>query len=157
MSKKNIMEPYEHILKTQKEDIRNKFILCFNEWTKNTKENLEIIENIILKIHNSFVLLDDIEDNSYLRNGIPCSHTIYGIPQTINTSNYVYFDTIKELQKYKNDSVNILLEELILLHEGQGIDIYWRENNICPTEKEYLEMVVKSKFKFIKIRNRKFF
>jgi hypothetical protein len=33
------------------------------------------------------------------------------------------------------------LEELLNLHRGQGMDLYWRENLICPTEPEYIEMV----------------
>lgn len=30
------------------------------------------------------------------------------------------------------------------LHNGQGLDIYWRENLICPTEAEYRRMVIDS-------------
>jgi len=43
--------------------------------------------------------MDDVEDNSELRRGIPVSHTIYGVPQTINTANYVYFLAMQELIK----------------------------------------------------------
>ena len=32
-------------------------------------------------------------------------------------------------------------EELLNLHRGQGMDLFWRENLICPTEPEYIEMV----------------
>jgi geranylgeranyl pyrophosphate synthase len=41
--------------------------------------------------------MDDVEDNSELRRGIPVAHHIYGIPQTINTANYVYFLAVQEL------------------------------------------------------------
>lgn len=41
--------------------------------------------------------MDDVEDNSQLRRGLPVAHTIYGIPQTINTANYVYFLAMKAL------------------------------------------------------------
>ncbi len=50
--------------------------------------------------------MDDVEDNSELRRGIPVAHTIYGIPQTINTANYVYFLAMQEL--------------LTLRHAGKG-------------------------------------
>ena len=33
--------------------------------------------------------IDDIEDTSNLRRGIPAAHVIYGIPQTISCVNYV--------------------------------------------------------------------
>lgn len=38
-----------------------------------------------------FVRIDDIEDNSILRRGIPVAHSIYGVASTINSANYVYF------------------------------------------------------------------
>lgn len=38
-----------------------------------------------------------MEDNSELRRGTPVAHTIYGVPQTINTANYVYFQAVQEL------------------------------------------------------------
>ena len=43
--------------------------------------------------------MDDVEDNSELRRGLPVAHQIYGIPQTINTANYVYFLAMQELIK----------------------------------------------------------
>ena len=45
--------------------------------------------------------MDDVEDNSELRRGIPVAHTIYGIPQTINTANYVYFLAMQELLRLR--------------------------------------------------------
>ena len=39
----------------------------------------------------------DIEDSAQLHRGQPVAHCIYGIPQTINTANYVYFGAYKEL------------------------------------------------------------
>lgn len=29
------------------------------------------------------------------------------------------------------------------IHRGQGMDIYWRDNFVCPTEFEYKEMAVR--------------
>jgi len=47
--------------------------------------------------HDADIRMDDVEDNSELRRGIPVSHLIYGVPQTINTANYVYFLAMQEL------------------------------------------------------------
>ena len=33
------------------------------------------------------------------------------------------------------------LDELINLHRGQGMDLFWRDSLTCPTEEEYVEMV----------------
>jgi len=35
----------------------------------------------------------------------------------------------------------LVLDELINLHRGQGMDLYWRDSLTCPTEEEYVEMV----------------
>lgn len=43
-----------------------------------------------------------MEDDSQLRRGAPVAHKIYGIPQTINTANYVYFLAYKELFKLRD-------------------------------------------------------
>lgn len=34
-----------------------------------------------------------------------------------------------------------LAEELLNLHRGQGMDLFWRDSLTCPTEEEYIEMV----------------
>lgn len=43
------------------------------------------------------ISIDDIEDSSKLRRGNPVAHSIYGIPQTINTANYVYFLALQKI------------------------------------------------------------
>eukprot|EP01137_Pigoraptor_chileana_P031974 Opistho-2@1620 len=67
---------------------------------------------------------------------------VYGVPQTINCANYVYFLALeKVLSLNKSEATTIFTEELLELHRGQGMDIYWRDSNVCPTEDEYREMV----------------
>ncbi len=36
-------------------------------------------------------------------------------------------------------------EQVLELHRGQGMDIYWRDTYQCPTEEEYKQMVINSK------------
>ncbi|XP_063969559.1 geranylgeranyl pyrophosphate synthase-like [Lytechinus pictus] len=87
---------------------------------------------------------DDIEDSSKLRRDIPVAHSIYGIAQTINSANYMYFLGRKEVMQFDHpDAMKIFTEQLVLLHQGQGMDIYWRDSYTCPTEEEYKEMVIK--------------
>lgn len=35
----------------------------------------------------------------------------------------------------------MIVDELINLHRGQGMDLFWRDSLTCPTEEEYIEMV----------------
>ena len=96
--------------------------------------------------------IDDVEDNSSLRRGLPVAHLVYGIPQTINSANYVYFCALRELEGlghadlfkvfYGSRLIEMTnVDELINLHRGQGMDLFWRDTLICPTEQEYVEMV----------------
>lgn len=34
-----------------------------------------------------------------------------------------------------------MVDELINLHRGQGMDLFWRDSLLCPSEEEYVEMV----------------
>lgn len=42
--------------------------------------------------------------------------------------------------------MEVFTEQLLELHRGQGMEIYWRDNFICPSETQYKETIVKSKF-----------
>jgi geranylgeranyl diphosphate synthase type 3 len=86
--------------------------------------------------------VDDVEDSSILRRGIPVAHSIFGTPQTINSANYVYFRALSLLLSMNNAKlIDIFTEELLNLHRGQGMDLYWRDSLTCPSEADYLEMV----------------
>jgi len=95
--------------------------------------------------------VDDVEDDSQLRRGVPVAHKIYGIPQVINTANYVYFQAFQEVSALQASSANYNLhdatttDELLNLHRGQGLDLLWRDTLTCPSEKEYIAMVNNSK------------
>lgn len=70
------------------------------------------------------------------------AHNIFGTAQTINSANYVYFLALQEVQKLKSPgAIDIYVNELLNLHRGQGMDLFWRDTLTCPTEDEYLEMV----------------
>lgn len=49
--------------------------------------------------------IDDIEDNSILRRGVPVAHSIYGVPSTINAANYVLFLSLQKVQQLGHPEV----------------------------------------------------
>jgi geranylgeranyl diphosphate synthase type 3 len=90
--------------------------------------------------------IDDMQDNSILRRGIPAAHTIYGIPSTINAANYVHFVALKRVQSLNHPKAMVLCtEHLSELHHGQGTEIDWRDNYTCPSVEEYLQIAKRSK------------
>ncbi|KAK5632268.1 hypothetical protein RRF57_007982 [Xylaria bambusicola] len=139
---KVVLGPFNYLLSQPGKDIRSKLISAFNAWLDVPKETLDIISNVVAMLHTASLLVDDVEDNSVLRRGLPVAHHLYGIAQTINSANCVYFYALRELSKLKNPmATTIFWEELINLHHGQGMDLYWRDSCTCPSEDEYLEMV----------------
>ena len=46
-----------------------------------------------------------MEDDSVLRRGVPVAHKIFGVAQTINSANYVYFLALQELSKLNNPAL----------------------------------------------------
>ena len=93
-----------------------------------------------------FYRLDDIQDNSILRRGIPVAHSIYGVASTIIAANYVIFLALERVLNLGHpEAIAVYNEQLLELCRGQGMEIYWRDNYICPSEEEYKEMTKRSK------------
>ncbi|XP_076449066.1 geranylgeranyl pyrophosphate synthase-like [Babylonia areolata] len=143
-SEKILLEPYDYICQIPGKQIRTKLSAAFNHWLKIPQDKQKVIGDVIQMLHNASLIIDDIEDNSKLRRGIPVAHSIFGVAQTINSANYVYFLALDELNKLKNASATqVFTEQLLELHRGQGMDIYWRDAVICPTEDDYKLMVIR--------------
>ena len=75
--------------------------------------------------------MDDVEDNSELRRGLPVAHTIYGVPQTINSANYVYFLAMQEMLKLASNErkgekreVGTSATELMAMVTGEGAVVW---------------------------------
>ncbi|RYC62809.1 hypothetical protein CHU98_g3415 [Xylaria longipes] len=140
---KIILSPYDYIASEPGKEFRTLLLNAFNTWLEVPQESLNIITKVVRMLHTSSLLIDDIQDNSQLRRGRPVAHNIFGVAQTINAGNYVYFLALKELKKLKNpeEAMDIYTTEMLYLHRGQGMDLYWRDTLTCPTEDDYLEMV----------------
>ncbi len=140
---KVICGPFDYLNSHRGKEFRTELISTFNAWLDVPPESLEVITRVVGMLHTASLLVDDVEDYSSLRRGLPVAHIVFGMPQTINSANYIYFLALQELQKLRNHqkALTIFSEELINLHRGQGMDLFWRDTLTCPTEDDYLEMV----------------
>ncbi|XP_037291801.2 geranylgeranyl pyrophosphate synthase quemao isoform X2 [Rhipicephalus microplus] len=139
---KAILQPYYYIVKIPGKQIRTKLAQAFNYWLKISPEKCQAVTEIVQMLHNSSLLIDDIEDNSLLRRGVPVAHHIFGVASTINSANYVYFLSLEKcLQLGDPQATTVFTEQCLELHRGQGMEIYWRDNYICPSEDDYITMV----------------
>ncbi|THU86327.1 terpenoid synthase [Dendrothele bispora CBS 962.96] len=146
----SVLEPFKFLTDNPGKDIRARLIEAFNQWLHVPDTDLTVITKIVNMLHAASLMVDDIEDDSQLRRGRPVPHKVYGIPQTINSANYVYFLAFQELIALRKsqtagtpskDLDAIVTGELLSLHRGQGLDLLWRDSLQCPTEEEYIGMV----------------
>ena len=139
---KILLGPYDYMFDHPGKNIRKQLIAAFNTWLKVPEASLAIITKVVGMLHTASLLVDDVEDFSQLRRGVPVAHSIFGTAQTINSANYVYFAALQELLTLGNDkAIKIYTDELCNLHRGQGMDLFWRDTLTCPSEQDYLEMV----------------
>lgn len=139
-----VLEPFRYISSVPGKDVRGSLIDCFQLWFQVDPSStvLQSIKDIIGDLHNASLMVDDIEDNSSLRRGIPVAHKVFGVPATINCSSYAIFLTLEKVHALNNPrAIEVFVGELLNLHRGQGQDIFWRDSMICPTEEQYLKMV----------------
>jgi len=141
---KILLQPFEYICSLPGKQIRSKLALAFNHWLEVPLETLDKVCDIVELLHNASLLIDDIEDGSELRRAQPVAHAIFGIPQTINAANYIYFIALERILALNHpNAVRVFTEQLLELHRGQGMEIYWRDSFQCPTETEYRDTIVK--------------
>lgn len=153
-----ILQPYKYIseVPSNNQNVRTRFLLAFNElfYQVEDEELLHKISDIISVFHNSSLLIDDIEDDSQMRRGLPVAHIEYGIPLTINCGNMMYFVAVQKAidltgnsgsAQLKFETSQILIDEMLNIHHGQGLDIYWRDYlkklEKLPEIEDYLGMV----------------
>eukprot|EP00697_Spironema_sp_BW2_P014913 gnl/Spiro4/5568_TR2829_c0_g1_i1.p1 gnl/Spiro4/5568_TR2829_c0_g1~~gnl/Spiro4/5568_TR2829_c0_g1_i1.p1 ORF type:complete len:349 (+),score=66.72 gnl/Spiro4/5568_TR2829_c0_g1_i1:49-1047(+) len=138
-----LLESFQYTCENPGKKIRSKLISSFDFWLQAPTAARDVICRVVERLHNASLMIDDIEDGSETRRGRPSAHMIYGIPSTINTANYVYFLALEECMSLNSlPAVKVFTEELLCLHRGQGLDIYWRDNNVCPSEEQYRSMVL---------------
>jgi len=141
---RHVRAPYEYITSLPSKGVRDIFVDALNVWLAVPKSTVLRIKSLGGHLHSVSLMLDDIEDGSDLRRSQPAMHKVFGTAQTINSGCHEILKAVAEASQLGvNSAVDITLEALDELHVGQSYDLYWTRHNICPSEKEYLEMVDK--------------
>ncbi|XP_023934635.2 terpene synthase-like [Bicyclus anynana] len=139
---KELLAPYTHLLRVRGKQLRVKIALAFNYWLRVRDDKLRHIVDTVNMLHNGTLLIDDIQDNSTVRRGLPSAHCVFGVPLTVNTSLHVMFLVLQRMLESGLKATEIFSDDFLEVIRGQGIDIYWRDNFICPTEEEYKDMLM---------------
>ncbi len=144
---KSLNEPIWEFLDRGGKRWRPVLMLLVNEAFGGNPEKILEFACLPEMVHNGTIMVDDVEDDSDLRRGTPCTHKIYGTDIAINAGNMLYFAPLLPLtesglsEKKKNRAFEIYVQALLELSVGQGLDIYWHKGKKEPSEKEYLQMV----------------
>lgn len=48
------------------------------------------------------------------------------------------------LTAFSFQATKVYMEQLLELHRGQGMEIFWRDNYVCPSEADYKTMTIRS-------------
>ena len=103
-------------------------------------------------LHNSFLVHDDIEDDSEYRRDRPTLHRQYGVPLAVNVGDAMNAMSIRLLKQNLSllgpELTGRVFEEFdhmsIETIEGQAMELGWIRDNDCSTsEEDYLLMVLK--------------
>ncbi|XP_039311881.1 geranylgeranyl pyrophosphate synthase [Solenopsis invicta] len=150
---KKLLEPVKYIFQCEFNDLCKNCIWTFNYWFKISPENLQQIEDILNILLNVCLLLDDIQDKAIFRKDFPVAHSIYGVSNTINAANYAQLNALEKMGSLHPEAIKITIEGLQEFYRGQGMDMYSKENFICPTEEEY-KMIARKNGWFLKLTYR---
>ncbi|KAJ1153094.1 hypothetical protein NDU88_005861 [Pleurodeles waltl] len=144
-SEKIVMEPYKYLIQLPgRTPVMTMLLQAFNHWLNVPEDKTQIIIVVTEMLQDASLLLDDIEDNSKLRHGCPVAHNIYGIPSVINSATYVCCLCLEKVLTLGHpEAAKIFTQRLLEMHQGQGLDIYWRDTYTCPTEAHYKAMALK--------------
>lgn len=163
----DIMAPYRHVASLESKKFRAALVDAFNVWLLLPPAATDEVKAVVDMLHNASLVIDDIEDSSAMRRGAPAAHRVFGMPLSLNCANTVYFLALQRLmdvprllaesvlheashpyylEKERELALSLsqcFTKEMIELHHGQGLDIYWRDMVQCPSLSEYDQMVKK--------------
>jgi geranylgeranyl pyrophosphate synthase len=97
----------------------------------------EKLFQIIEVLHSASLIVDDIEDDSFVRRGRPCLHRQIGLGPALNIANWLYFvssfliDTLDCSQRAKLNLHKVFNRVMLRCHQGQALDLSYRVNEVA--------------------------
>ena len=141
---KILTEPVKYYNDLKGKNIRKYISNILGTFLGVEQTDIQNVDEIISIIHNASLVIDDIQDNSFLRRNQPCAHIKYGIPLSINGSYLCIFKILNELNKRDDISESTkhkIVENIYYTHIGQGMDIYYTQYKIIPNINDYNKMM----------------
>ncbi len=131
-----LARPCWDLMSREKKYWRPVFGLLLLETLGVRSEKYKMLLSVVPELtHTGTLIIDDIEDDDWLRRGDICIHRRYGTDVAINAANTLYFLPLPLIaehpdltDKQRLDFYRIQHDSLIRGHFGQAQDIYWTKN-----------------------------
>lgn len=100
----------------------------------------QVLAQLVEILHAGSLIVDDIEDDSPLRRGLPALHREVGVPIALNAGNWLYFwsfSLISQLPLEKSvqfDLHRCMSRSLLQCHYGQALDLSVRMSQLSQNE-----------------------
>ena len=117
------------------------------------KKSIKFLDFAIIPevVHNGTLMIDDVEDSSYLRRDKKCTYKIFGLDIAVNAGNAMYYLPLLPLIMNRKkisaetlrDIYEVYVQEMINLSMGQAMDIAWHKGLADTddlTQEDYLQM-----------------
>ncbi|RDA89093.1 hypothetical protein CP532_2241 [Ophiocordyceps camponoti-leonardi (nom. inval.)] len=141
-AKSTLTAPATYIRSMTSKNVRSQLIDAFNLWLEVPHDKVVAIKQSIDSLHQSSLILDDIQDQSQLRRGKIATHHVFGEAQAINSATFMFVEATRQIHDLGNSTMtSILLQELENLFLGQALDLNWKFTMDCPSRERYLVMV----------------
>ncbi|MES1916953.1 MAG: hypothetical protein MHM6MM_008721 [Cercozoa sp. M6MM] len=79
-----VVQPFDYMSGAGGSRVRDIVIQALNWWAGASPEHCERVAKFVDTLHVASLLVDDVEDDSPLRRGIPTAHTKFGIGATVH-------------------------------------------------------------------------
>ncbi|KEY77769.1 geranylgeranyl pyrophosphate synthase [Aspergillus fumigatus] len=139
-----LLDPVHYIQSLPSKNMRTKLVDALNLWFQLPHHLVDTVKGTVDDLHNSTLILDDIQDSSYLRRGFAATHHVFGSAQCINSATYLLVQAASRLSVHNEQYpavITVFLDGLKELALGQSWDLNWRSTGYCPSTEEYMAMV----------------
>lgn len=95
---------------------------------------------VVEALHAGSLVVDDIEDESMERRGLPTLHRVHGVPVALNAGNWMYFwasallDEIDMPSDRRARAGTLMTRALLDCHYGQALDLSVRVSELAQGE-----------------------
>ncbi|OXV08239.1 hypothetical protein Egran_03997 [Elaphomyces granulatus] len=151
------LAPFHYTASLASKNTLVKYIDALQVWFQLPSSSVETIKRVTFMLLNLFLMLDDVEDGSTLRRGQPAAHVLYGSAQTVNGCIYGLIKAFSQLEQLNGAKCrSVFIDEIENIVSGQGLELYWRFHEICPSLNEYIVMVDNKTGAFFRFATRLF-